>query len=184
MSKPEPAKLRILLIVSGSIAAFKAAALASRLVKDGHEVETVLSAGGAKFVGAATFEGITGNPVLGDLWESGRAMDHIDLVDWADLVLVYPASANTITRLRTGIADDLAGCLFLANNFRKPWWIAPAMNSQMFAHPAVQEALGVLENWGCRILPTDDGRMACGTTGRGRLHEPDQVAEWIREAFG
>jgi phosphopantothenoylcysteine decarboxylase len=177
-------KARIVLIVSGSIAAFKAAALASRLVQDGHEVQTVLSTGGARFVGAATFEGITGKPVLGDLWEHGRAMDHIDLVDWAELLLVYPASANTITRLRAGIADDLTGCLFLANNFRKPWWIAPAMNSHMFGHPAVTDALGVLEGWGCRILPTDEGRMACGTTGAGRLLEPEAVEKLISEAFG
>lgn len=177
-------KLRIVLAVSGSIAAFKAAALASRLVQEGHEVQTVLSAGGAKFVGAATFEGITGRPVLGDLWEPGRAMDHIDLADWADLLLVYPASANTITRLGAGIADDLLGCLFLANNFRKPWWIAPAMNSHMFAHPALTDALSRLQNWGCRVLPTDEGRMACGTSGEGRLIEPEAMATLIGEFQG
>ena len=178
MSKPE-----VLLMVSGSIAAFKAAALASRLVQDGHGVQTVLSAGGAKFVGPATFEGITGRPVLGELWTPGRAMDHIELVDHFDLLLVYPASANTITRLRAGLADDLAGCLFLANNFRKPWWIAPAMNSEMFAHPAVAGALAELERWGCRILPTGEGRMACGTTGPGRLLEPEEAAGLVAEAF-
>ena len=178
MSKPD-----VLLIVSGSIAAFKAAALASQLVQDGHEVQAVLTGGGRQFVGDATFEGLTGRPVLGDLWASGRAMDHIDLLDRTDLVLVYPASANTVTRLHAGLADDLAGCLFLANNFRKPWWIAPAMNSNMFAHPAVSKALEQLENWGCRILPTGEGRMACGTTGEGRLLEPEQAAAMIEEAF-
>lgn len=178
MSKPE-----VLLIVSGSIAAFKAAALASQLVQDGCEVQTVLTGGGRRFVGEATFEGLTGKPVLGDIFEEGRAMDHIDLVEQADLVLVYPASANTITRLRAGLADDLAGCLFLANNFRKPWWIAPAMNSNMFAHPAVTEALEQLESWGCRILPTGEGRLACGTAGAGRLIEPEQAAALLAEAF-
>ena len=173
----------ILLMVSGSIAAFKAAALASRLVQDGHGVQTVLSAGGAKFVGAATFEGITGRPVLDDLWTTGRAMDHIELVEQADLLLLYPASANTITRLRAGLADDPIGCLFLANNFRKPWWIAPAMNSEMFAHPAVSGALAELERWGCRVLPTGEGRMACGTTGPGRLMEADAVADRVSEAL-
>ncbi len=176
-------RTEILLMVSGSIAAFKAAALASRLVQDGYGVQTVLSAGGEKFVGAATFEGITGRPVLGDLWAPGRAMDHIELVDQADLFLLYPASANTITRLRAGLADDLAGCLFLANNFRKPWWIAPAMNSEMFAHPAVSGALTELAGWGCRILPTGDGRMACGTSGPGRVLEPDEVAALVAEAL-
>jgi len=176
MSKPE-----ILLIVSGSIAAFKAAALASQLVQDGYGVQAVLTSGGRRFVGEATFEGLTGNPVLGDIWASGRAMDHIELLEKTDLVLVYPASANTITRLRAGLADDLAGCLFLANNFRKPWWIAPAMNSNMFAHPAVTEALRQLESWGCRVLATGEGRMACGTTGPGRLLEPEDAAAVIAE---
>ena len=178
MSKP-----RILLIVSGSIAAFKSAALASQLVQDGYEVQPVLTSGGRRFVGEATFEGLTGKPVLGDVFEHGRAMDHIELAEWADLVLVYPASANTVTRLRAGLADDLPGCLFLADNFRTPWWIAPAMNPNMFAHPAVTEALGVLEGWGCRILPTGEGRLACGDTGYGRLLEPGRIAELVGEHF-
>ena len=183
MSKPEQSKQNILLVVSGSIAAFKAAALASQLVQDGYGVQTVLTRGGSQFIGAATFEGLTYKPVLGDVFAPGHAMDHIDLVDEIDLALVYPASAGTITRLRAGLSDDLAGCLFLANNFRKPWWIAPAMNSHMFAHPAVSEALDVLEGWGCRVLPTGEGRMACGTTGAGRLLEPEQIAGLIAEQF-
>ena len=183
MSKPENRKRNILLVVSGSIAAFKAAALASRLVQDGYGVQTVLTRGGAKFVGEATFEGLTGKPVVGDVFAPGHAMDHIDLVEQVDLALVYPASAGTITRLRAGLSDDMAGCLFLANNFRKPWWIAPAMNSHMFEHPAVTDALGVLESWGCRVLPTGEGRMACGTTGAGRLMEPEQIAGLIAEHF-
>jgi phosphopantothenoylcysteine decarboxylase/phosphopantothenate--cysteine ligase len=178
MSKPE-----ILLIVSGSIAAFKAAALASQLAQDGYVVQPVLTAGGRRFVGESTLEGLTGKPVLTNLFESGRAMDHIGLVEQADLVLVYPATANTITRLRAGLADDLAGCLFLANNFRKPWWIAPAMNSHMFAHPAVTEALDVLQQWGCKVLPSGKGRLACGDTGPGRVAEPEEVAALIAEAF-
>lgn len=179
MSKP-----RVLLIVSGSIAAYKAASLASQLVQDGCQVQPVLTGGGRRFVGEATFEGLTGNTVLGDVFEHGRAMDHIELIEQTDLVLVYPASANTVTRFRAGLANDLAGCLFLANNFRKPWWIAPAMNSNMYAHPAVTEALGQLREWGCRILPAGEGRMACGTTGEGRLIEPEQVAARVAEAFG
>lgn len=177
MSKPN-----LLLIVSGSIAAFKAAALASRLVQEEVNVQVVLSRGGARFVGAATFEGITGRPVLDDLWAAGHAMDHIESVDWADLMVVYPASANTITRLSAGLADDLVGCLFLANNFRKQWWIAPAMNRDMLAHPAVTDALARLDSWGCRILETNRGRMACGTVGEGRLMEPEEAAALIGEA--
>lgn len=179
MSKP-----RILLQITGSIAAFKAAALASQLVQDGYEVQSVLSEGARHFIGAATLEGLTGRTVLEDMFERGRALDHISLVDWADLLLVYPATANHITRLRAGLADDIIGCLFLANNFLKPYWIAPAMNSHMFAHPAVADAVATLEGWGCRILPTGEGRMACGTVGYGRLLEPDQVAALIGQEIG
>ena len=176
-------RANILLQITGSIAAFKAAALASLLTQDGYEIQCVVSESGLKFIGEATLEGLTGKTVLSDMFERGRALDHISLVDWADLLLVYPATANHMTRLRAGLADDLIGTLFLANNFRKPFWVAPAMNSHMFAHPAVDEALHILENWGCRVLPTGEGRMACGTVGYGRLLEPEATAVLIREAF-
>lgn len=175
---------RIVLQVTGSIAAFKAAALASLLGQDGCEVQCVISRAGLEFVGESTLEGLSGRPVLSDIFERGRALDHISLVDWADLMLVYPASANHLTRLRAGLADDLIGCLFLVNNFRKPWWLAPAMNSHMFAHPAVAEALATLAGWGCRVLPTGEGRLACGTVGYGRLLEPEVVHRMIREEVG
>jgi phosphopantothenoylcysteine decarboxylase/phosphopantothenate--cysteine ligase len=180
MSHAEP---RVLLQVTGSIAAFKAAALASLLVDGGVEVQCVTSEGARQFIGDTTFEGLTGRPVLGDVFERGRAHDHIHLADWADLLLLYPASANHIARLRAGLADDLIGCLFLANNFRTPYWIAPAMNSNMLAHPAIAEALSVLEGWGARILPTGEGRLACGEVGYGRLLEPERTAELVREAL-
>ena len=175
---------RILLQVTGSIAAFKAATLASVLAEAGFEVQCVMSEGARNFLGESTLEGLTGRPVQSDLFESGRAHDHINLADRADLLLLYPASANHITRLRAGLADDLMGCLFLANNFRKPYWIAPAMNSNMLAHPAVTEALATLESWGCRILPTGEGRLACGEIGYGRLLDPEQVFELIRQELG
>lgn len=175
---------RILLQVTGSIAAFKAAALASLLVENDTDVQCVMSEGAAHFIGESTFEGLTGRPVLGDVFERGRAHDHIRLAEWADLLLLYPASANHITRLRAGLADDLIGCLFLANNFRSPYWIAPAMNSHMLEHPAVNEALSVLEQWGCRILPTGEGRLACGDVGYGRLLEPERTLELIRGDLG
>jgi phosphopantothenoylcysteine decarboxylase/phosphopantothenate--cysteine ligase len=176
-------KANVLLQVTGSIAAFKAASLASMLVDAGHEVQCVLSEGARYFVGEATFEGLTNRRVRSDLFEPGRAHDHIRLAEWADLMLLYPASANHITRLRSGLADDLIGCLFLANNFRAPFWIAPAMNSHMLAHPAVSEALAVLEGWGCRILPTGSGRLACGDVGFGRLMEPEDAFELVSGAL-
>ena len=174
----------VLLQVSGSIAAFKAAALASLLVDGGFEVQCVATESSLRFVGETTLEGLTGRPVLSDLFEPGRALDHISLVDWADLMLLYPATANRITRLAAGLADDLVGALFLANNFRRPYWIAPAMNSNMFAHPAVSEASATLESWGCRILPTGQGRLACGTVGFGRLLEPEETLTLVQELRG
>ncbi len=175
----EPKK--IVLMIGGSIAAFKAASLASLMIKEGWKVQCITSDGGARFIGEATLEGLTGRPVLSDLFECGRALDHIALADWADLILFYPASANRIARLRGGLSDDLCGALFLANNFRKPFWIAPAMNSNMFAHPAVVEAVSILEGWGCRILPTGEGRLACGSVGYGRLLEPEETMNLLKE---
>jgi phosphopantothenoylcysteine decarboxylase/phosphopantothenate--cysteine ligase len=139
-------------------------------------------------MGEATLEGLTGKPVLTD--QFGGQPDYIPHITlsqkWADLLLVYPASANCINRLACGLSGDLFGAIFLANNFGKPVWIAPAMNSDMFAHPAVKESLVKLEKWGCRILPTETGRMACGTVGPGKLLEPDtvfgEIEKWLAES--
>jgi len=183
MSRSRSDPKRILLQVTGSIAAFKAAALASLLVSDGFELQCILSSGGARFIGASTLEGLTGRPILDDMFEPGRALDHIRLVDWADLLLLYPASAHHLGCLRAGLADDLIGALFLANNFQKPYWIAPAMNAGMLGHPAVSESLQILKTWGCRILPTGKGRQACGGVGPGRLFEPEDTHRLIQEYF-
>ena len=178
---PQPKK--IILQISGSIAAFKAATLASSFVKEGYEVQCICTASATKFIGEATLEGITRKPVLNKMFEREQALYHIELVEWADLFLLYPASANRITRLHAGLADDLIGCLFLANNFRKPYWIAPAMNSHMFEHPAVQKALSGLSEWGAYVLPTAEGRLACGTTGSGRLLEPSDLISEVQALF-
>jgi phosphopantothenoylcysteine synthetase/decarboxylase len=176
-------KAKIILQVSGSISAFKSISLASMLVKAGYEVQPILSDGAKYFVGESSYEGITGKEVLMDQFERGKALDHINLADWADLILLYPASANRIANLRAGMAGDLIGSLFLANNFRKPYWVSPAMNTNMFEHPATAESLKILEQWGTRILPTGEGRMACGTTGKGRLLEPEELFPMIEEHF-
>lgn len=174
MSKSKKSK-NLLLIYSGSISAFKTAALTSLAVKNNWNVQCISSEGGRRFIGDATLEGLSGNSVLSDMFERGRALHHISLIDWAHLILIYPASASCIARLRAGLADNLTGALFLANNFRKPWWISPAMNSDMLEHPAIKQALEALEKWGCRILPSGKGRLACGTIGYGRLLEPEEV---------
>lgn len=174
---------KILFQLSGSIAAYKACFVISRLVQDGHEVQTVATSAALEFVGPATLEGLTGKPVFTDVHEAGRMMDHIHLAKWADFAIVCPASANTINRLAAGLADDPIGALFLAYDLKKPYVIAPAMNRQMFAHPATQAALAKLESFGARILPTAEGHQACGDEGTGRLLEPEQILEAIRKGL-
>lgn len=175
----------ILLHVSGSISAFKAASLTGLLVREGHSVRCSLSEGGQRFLGAATLEGISRQKVLTDMWScEPDTVPHITLArDWADHILVYPASASCINRLAAGLCDDLIGAVFLANNGRVPFWIAPAMNSHMLAHPAVQNSLQQLTEYGCRILPTESGLMACGSRGEGRLMEPDSLLGLLKEAL-
>ena len=173
----------ILFIFTGSIAAYKACEVVSGLVQRGHAVRCVATPAALKFIGPATLEGLTGSPVLSDLFESGRALEHINLTRWADLVVVCPATANTINRLAAGLADDLPGALFLAHDRRKPWLIAPAMNPAMWSHPATYEAVARLQSWGVRFVAVGEGRTACGETGEGRLAEPAVVLAAIEAAL-
>jgi phosphopantothenoylcysteine decarboxylase / phosphopantothenate---cysteine ligase len=165
----------ILFGVTGSIAAFKAAATISKLVKDGHTVQVVATANALKFVGAATFEGLTGRPVFSDVYAQGQMMDHIHLARWADLFLIAPASAATLNRLAYGLAEDAIGNLFLAIERSKPVFVAPAMNTQMYSHPAVQEGLDRLRGFGVKIIEPGAGALACGESGTGRMAEPEEI---------
>lgn len=174
---------RILFKLSGSISAWKACAVISRLVQDGHEVQTVATEAALRFIGPATLEGLTGRPVASDLWERGAAMEHINLVKWADLVVMCPATANSINKLATGSGDDLVGALFLAHNWHKPYLLAPAMNPAMWSHPATIDSVDRLKSWGVRVLPVGTGRLACGDEGAGRLLEPDEILGHIRAAL-
>lgn len=178
-------KPRLLFLLSGSIACYKACVAISQLVQAGIEVRTVATPAALQFVGKATLEGLTGQPVFTDLWESGRAMDHIDLARWADLALVCPATANTINRLAAGLADDPVGTLFLAWELdKKPWWIAPAMNVAMLNHPLTQASLQKLSATGVRVLETGSGTLACGEEGAGRLMEPEKLLMHILAQLG
>ena len=166
----------ILFLLSGSIACYKACVAISRLAQAGVNVQTVATPAALRFVGAATLEGLSGRPVFTDLFERGRALDHIDLARAADLALVCPATANTINRLAHGLADDPIGALFLAWEMKqKPWWVAPAMNGYMWDHPATEASLAKLRDWGVRVLDPVEGAHACGEIGPGRLMEPDQI---------
>jgi phosphopantothenoylcysteine decarboxylase len=178
-------KPRLLFFLTGSISCYKACFAISRLVQAGVEVRTVATPAALQFVGKATLEGLTGQPVASDMWEPGRAMEHINLARWADLALVAPATANTINRLANGLADDLVGSLFLAWELqKKPWWIAPAMNVAMFEHPLTQASLAKLGGLGVRVLPTGSGPLACGEEGAGRLLEPEQLVLQVLAELG
>jgi len=166
----------VLFLLSGSIACYKACAVISRLAQAGITVQTVATPAALRFVGASTLEGLSGRPVFTDLFETGRALDHIELARAADLALLCPATANTINRLAAGLSDDPIGALFLAWEMKeKPWWIAPAMNGRMWEHPATTVSLARLREWGVRMLDPVDGAHACGESGPGRLMEPEQI---------
>ncbi|MCB0393924.1 MAG: phosphopantothenoylcysteine decarboxylase [Bdellovibrionales bacterium] len=175
MSKSELKTRKILIGVSGSIAAYKCCTLVSALVKDEFDVQVVTTKSAKNFVGNSTFEGLTGKRVFDDVYEPGRQMDHIHLVRESDLFIIYPATANTINRLASGLAEDSIGALALANAYNIPLWVAPAMNSQMLLHPATQDSLDRLKKWGTELLFGNEGALACGEFGIGRLIEPEEV---------
>ncbi len=168
---------RILLGVSGSIAAYKAAELVRRLKEGGADVRVVLSQGGAEFVTPLTFQALSGNPVHTDLLdvEAEAAMGHIELARWADAIVVAPASANFISRLAQGRADDLLSAICLATE--SPVAIAPAMNQQMWANAATQKNLKTLNDRGVSQFGPAEGDQACGETGLGRMLEADALAQ-------
>lgn len=171
---------RVLLGVSGGIAAYKAAELVRRLRDAGAEVRVVLTENAARFVTALTFQALSGNPVRSGLWDESAeaAMGHIELARWADLVLIAPASADLLARLAQGQAGDLLTTLCLATT--APVSVAPAMNQQMWAHAATQANLASLRQRGVRVLGPASGGQACGEFGAGRLLEANElVAELI-----
>ncbi len=170
---------RILIKITGSIAAYKSAYLISKLVQNGFEVKAVATEYALKFIGKATLEGLTGSKVYTDSFEEGEMMNHINLVKWADLAIVCPATANTINKLSNGIGDNLVTSLFLAHDWAKPYIIAPAMNTNMYEHPATKESLKKLEEWGVKVLRTSEGYLACGDIGKGKLLEPDEIFKEI-----
>lgn len=176
-------KGKILFQLSGSIACFKSAALISKLVQHGYEIEVIATQGALQFIGPATLEGLTGRPILTNVFESGKMMSHIHLMRWADLIILCPATANLIGKMASGIADDFISTLFLAHDFAKPYLIAPAMNTRMFQHPATRVAFKTLREWGVKILDTDNGQLACGETGDGRLLDPEILFNEIQTSL-
>ncbi len=170
---------KILFQMSGSIAAYKACHVISRLVQAGCEVQVVATPSALEFVGRATLEGLTGRPVHSETFAPSAYMSHIHLIRWADIAVLCPATANTLNKLASGIGDDLLTTLFLAHDFKKPFLIAPAMNVAMFHHPTTQDSIRKLREWGVELLDTAIGQLACGEIGEGKLLDPDQILKQI-----
>ena len=171
---------RIVLAVSGSIAAFKGAALASRLVQGGFDVRVILTRGGARFVTALTFEALTGHPVGTEVWDEqvgASRMGHLELARWADLLVVAPASAAVLARLALGMPVDLLGAVALAT--AAPLVLAPAMEPAMLRHPSTQQHLVTLRQRGAIIIGPVAGRLASGVEGCGRMSEPGDIISTV-----
>lgn len=174
----------VLFILTGSIACYKACHVISRLGQAGHRVRAVATEAALRFVGVATLEGLTREKVATDLFAAGGALDHIALSRWADLTVVCPATANTLNRMAAGLADDLAGALLLAHEWRKPLVVVPAMNPAMWTHPATERSVRTLREWGAQFIAVAEGRTACGENGEGRLAEPDEIVTAIEALAG
>ncbi|WP_046175104.1 bifunctional phosphopantothenoylcysteine decarboxylase/phosphopantothenate--cysteine ligase CoaBC [Domibacillus indicus] len=173
----------ILLCVSGGIAVYKAAALTSKLKQAGAHVKVVMTESAQKFVTQVTFQALSGEPVYTDTFDEKdpARIAHIDIADWADLVIVAPATANMIAKMAHGIADDMMSTVLLAGT--APRWIVPAMNVNMYTHPAVQKNMKTLLSFGYRFIEPKEGYLACGYTGKGRMEEPEVIAGLAAEFF-
>ena len=172
---------RILLGVTGGIAAYKSADLVRRLRERGAEVQVVMTAAAREFIGPITFQALSGRPVRTDLWDSAAeaAMGHIELARWAELVLIAPASADFLARLATGQADDLLATLCLATE--APIAVAPAMNRVMWNNAATAANIALLRQRGLRVFGPAQGEQACGEIGEGRMLEPVELADRAAE---
>ena len=174
-SAPSRPLTRVVLGLTGGIAAYKAAELTRLLVKEGIAVDVVMTEGATRFIAPMTLQALSGHPVLTDLWESGaqNAMGHIDLSRGADAIVVAPASADFIAKLANGHADDLLSTLCLARNC--PLLVAPTMNVQMWNKPATQRNVAQMRADGIEILGPGSGGQACGEVGDGRMIEPEEI---------
>ncbi|RYY80196.1 MAG: bifunctional phosphopantothenoylcysteine decarboxylase/phosphopantothenate--cysteine ligase CoaBC [Moraxellaceae bacterium] len=174
---------RVLLGVCGGIAAYKSAMLVRRLKDVGFDVRVVMTQGAQAFITPLTFQALSGNPVHTTLLDPAAeaGMGHIELARWADLVLIAPASANTVARLAAGLSDDLLTTLVLAT--KASVWLAPAMNQQMWANALTQRNLQTLANYGMQVIQPDAGEQACGDVGLGRMPEPEALAAQVEHYF-
>lgn len=174
----------VVLGITGGIAAYKAADIASKLTQAGANVEVVMTDAATKFITPLTLRNLTGRPVVTDMFDiaSEYNEEHIALAEAADVVAIVPATANTIAKLAAGIADDMLGCLVLATV--APVVVAPAMNDVMYKNPVTQENIARLKARGFTFVEPEYGRLASGKMGQGRLAENEKIIKAIEEAAG
>jgi phosphopantothenoylcysteine synthetase/decarboxylase len=177
---------RIVLGVTGSIAAHRAADLASQLTKGGFDVHVVMTTDAQRFITPLPFKVLSRNPVITDLYDEaeGWKPQHIELADSADLLLIAPATANVIAKLAHGLADDALSCIALALNPQARVLIAPAMNGKMWLHPATQLNAGTLKARGVEFIGPEEGLLSCGYEGIGRLWPVDGIAQRAAKLLG
>jgi phosphopantothenoylcysteine decarboxylase/phosphopantothenate--cysteine ligase len=175
---------RVLLCVCGGIAAYKAADLVRRLRDAGAEVRVAMTENAQRFVGAQTFQALSGQPVRSSLWDAQAeaAMGHLELARWAHAIVIAPATANTLARLAHGFADDLVSTLCLAST--APLTVCPAMNHVMWKHPATRQNMATLRERGVQVIGPDDGPLAEGESGPGRMAEPRAIVAALVERNG
>jgi phosphopantothenoylcysteine decarboxylase / phosphopantothenate---cysteine ligase len=171
---------RIIVIVSGGIAAYKSADLVRRLRKEGAQVRVVMTRAAREFVAPLTFETLSGHAVYGKVFErpASHEVEHISWAKWAEAVVVAPATANLLAKMALGIADDAATSLLLA--YRGPLWVAPAMNTAMLTHPATLLNMATLRQRGARFMEPESGPLACGESGPGRLADPETIVRILK----
>lgn len=174
---------KVLLCVSGGIAAYKAVQLTSKLTQNGFDVKVMMTGNATKFVTPLSFQAISRNDVYTDTFDEKdpAKIAHIDLADWPDVIIIAPATANIIGKLANGIADDMVSTTLLATE--KPVFIAPAMNVHMYNHPVVQENIARLKSFGYHFIEPSEGYLACGYVGKGRLEEPEIIVEHVKTFF-
>jgi phosphopantothenoylcysteine decarboxylase / phosphopantothenate---cysteine ligase len=184
MAQPGRAPLagaRVLLGVTGGIAAYKAAELARELMRAGAEVQPLLTESGERMVSRATFAALTGRPVPASVWDDPAGVEHVALARWGQVLMVAPATAHTLARLAAGLADDLLTNVALA--FGGPVLVAPAMHTEMWEHPATQASIQTLEARGVRVVPPASGPLTSGDVGPGRLAELDDLVAGVAAAL-
>jgi phosphopantothenoylcysteine decarboxylase / phosphopantothenate---cysteine ligase len=172
---------KILIAISGSIAAYKAAIIIRLLIKSGAEVKVIMTPSATKFITPLTLGTLSKNEVLYQLADDSTWSNHVMLGRWADLMLISPLSCNTLSKMASGLCDNLLVAVYLSATC--PVVVAPAMDEDMWHHPSTQSNLGKISSFGNHIIPVNNGELASGLTGDGRMAEPDEIMEWITAFF-